>query len=84
MLRALAMCEPLTLFHESVRALRCDRALSVRREALQEWLKGEMATAWRKEQAAIFGPGDLPPISRGPDEAGEEEGGAGGGPAGAA
>ena len=51
--RARVAGDPLPLFHESARALRCDRALSVRREALQEWLKSEMATAWRKEQAAI-------------------------------
>ena len=75
--------EPLPLFHEGVRALRRDRAASVRKEALQEWLKSEMAAAWRKEQAAIFGSGEGPPILRGPDEADEEEGGTGG-PAGVA
>ena len=75
--------EPLPLFHEGVRALRRDRAASVRKEALQEWLKSEMAAAWRKEQAAIFGSGEGPPILRGPDKADEEEGGTGG-PAGVA
>ena len=74
MLRACDV-EPLPLFHEGVRALRRDRAASVRKEALQEWLKSEMAAAWRKEQAAIFGSGEGPPILRGPDEADEEEGG---------
>ena len=75
--------EPLPLFHEGVRALRRDRAASVRKEALQEWLQSEMAAAWRKDRAAIFGSGEGPPILRGPDEADEEEGGTGG-PAGVA
>ena len=75
--------EPLPLFHEDVRALRRNRAASVRKEALQEWLKSEMAAAWRKEQAAIFGSGEGPPILRGPDKADEKEGGTGG-PAGVA
>ena len=70
--------EPLPLFHESVRALRRDRAASARTEALQEWLQSEMAAAWRKDRAALFGSGEGPPILRGPDTAGEEEGGTGG------
>ena len=37
--------EPLPLFHEDVRALRRNRAAPVRKEALQEWLKSEMAVA---------------------------------------
>ena len=75
--------EPLPLFHESVRALRRDRAASARTEALQEWLQSEMAAAWRQDRAAIFGSGEGPPILRGPDTADEEEGGTGG-PAGVA
>ena len=70
--------EPLPLFHEGVRALRRDRAESGRREALQEWLQGEQAAAWRKDQAAIFGSGEGPPILRGPDRDDAEEGGTGG------
>ena len=76
-------CEPLPLFHEGVQALRRDRAASVRKEALQEWLQSEMAAAWRKVRAAILGSGEGPPILRGPDKADEEEGGTGG-PAGVA
>ena len=75
--------EPLPLFHEGVRALRRDRAASVRKEALQEWLQSEMAAAWRNDQVESFGSGEGPPILRGPDQADEEEGGTGG-PAGVA
>ena len=70
--------EPLPLFHEDVRTLRRDRAVSVRREARQDWWQSERAAAWREERVAIFGTGDGPaiPVLLGPDGVNEGEGGA--------
>ena len=54
--------EALPLFHVDKRLASRDRAASVHRDALADWLQSEEAASWRKARANIFGGGERLPI----------------------